>query len=52
MSRKRSFEQDTEADLAALDSNMDFNMGGFADLGASGPLTLEGDGRKTVTCMH
>ena len=47
LERKRSHEQDCEA--ADFD-NMDFQHGGFAgDLGAPGPLEVEGDSQKSVT---
>ena len=52
LERKRSLEQDCDAHQA-LNSDMDFNMGGFpGDLGAPGPLELEGDASKSATCMH
>lgn len=48
MSRKRSFEQEVEADDSL--PSMDFSTGGFADgLGACGSLDLEGDARKSAT---
>ena len=51
LERKRSLEQDCDP-TQALNSEMDFNMGGFPNLGAPGPLELEGDGAKCATCMH
>ena len=51
LERKRSLEQDCDANQAP-NSEMDFNMGGFPNLGAPGPLELEGDGAKCATCMH
>ena len=52
LERKRSLEQDCDAHQA-LNSDMDFNMGGFpGDLGAPGPLELEGDASKSAACMH
>ena len=52
LSRKRTHDQEVEADDATT-SHLDFTTGGFPDcLGRPGPLEVEGDSRKTVTCMH
>lgn len=52
LSRKRMIEQEVGADESPL-PDMDFSAGGFqGDLGAPGPLEVEGDSRKTAACMH
>ena len=52
LSKKRTFDQEVEADQG-LTQPMDFSSGGFpGDLGAPGDLDLEGDSRKTATHMH
>ena len=49
LSKKRTFDQEVEADQG-LTQPMDFSSGGFpGDLGAPGDLDLEDDSRKTAT---